>query len=260
MTAIDFAVFVDRLAAASGDAILPFFRTSLGVENKGGAGNFDPVTAADRAAETAMRTLIRQNFPDHGIIGEEFGNERTDAEYVWVLDPIDGTKSFITGMPAWGTLIALMRGGEPVYGMMHQPFTRERFTGDGRGARYTGPAGERALRVRRCAELSEALLMTTSPLLMQQADRDSFGRVEKAVRLSRYGGDCYAYCMLAAGHVDLVIETGLKPYDILPLIPIILGAGGIVTAWDGGAPTMGGRIIAAGDRRIHEAAMKVLIG
>jgi myo-inositol-1(or 4)-monophosphatase len=260
MTAIDFAVFVDRLAAASGDAILPFFRTSLGVENKGGAvGGGDGIEIA-RAAETAMRTLIRQNFPDHGIIGEEFGNERTDAEYVWVLDPIDGTKSFITGMPAWGTLIALMRGGEPVYGMMHQPFTRERFTGDGRGARYTGPAGARALRVRRCAELAEALLMTTSPLLMQQADRDSFGRVEKAVRLSRYGGDCYAYCMLAAGHVDLVIETGLKPYDILPLIPIILGAGGIVTAWDGGAPTMGGRIIAAGDRRIHAAAMKILIG
>ena len=260
MTAIDFAAFVERLAAVSGDAILPFFRTSLGVENKGVAGNFDPVTAADRAAETAMRTLIRENFPDHGIIGEEFGNERTDAEYVWVLDPIDGTKSFISGMPAWGTLIALTRGGEPVYGMMHQPFTRERFTGDSRSARYIGPAGERALRVRRCAELSEALLMTTSPLLMQQADRESFGKVEKAVRLSRYGGDCYAYCMLAAGHVDLVIETELKPYDILPLIPIIVGAGGIVTAWDGGAPTAGGRIIAAGDRRIHEAAMKVLNG
>ena len=260
MTAIDFAVFVDRLAAVSGDAILPFFRTSLGVENKGGAGNFDPVTAADRAAETAMRTLIRQNFPDHGIIGEEFGSERTDAEYVWVLDPIDGTKSFITGMPAWGTLIALMRAGEPVYGMMHQPFTRERFIGDGRGARYHGPAGERALRVRRCAELSEALLMTTSPLLMQQPDRESFGKVEKAVRLSRYGGDCYAYCMLAAGHVDLVIETELKPYDILPLIPIIAGAGGIVTTWEGGAPTAGGRIIAAGDKRIHEAAMQILNG
>jgi myo-inositol-1(or 4)-monophosphatase len=258
MTAIDFAVFVDRLAAVSGDAILPFFRTSLGVENKGGAGNFDPVTAADRAAETAMRTLIRQSFPDHGIIGEEFGNERTDAEYVWVLDPIDGTKSFITGMPAWGTLIALTRAGAPVYGMMHQPFTRERFVGDGRGAHYHGPAGERALRVRRCAELSEALLMTTSPLLMKDADRESFGKVEKAVRLSRYGGDCYAYCMLAAGHVDLVIETELKPFDIVPLVPIIAGAGGIITAWDGGTPTAGGRIIAAGDKRVHEAAMQVL--
>jgi len=258
MTAIDFAVFVDRLAAVSGDAILPFFRTSLGVENKGGAGHFDPVTAADRAAETAMRTLIRQNFPDHGIIGEEFGSERTDAEYVWVLDPIDGTKSFIAGMPAWGTLIALTRGGEPVYGMMHQPFTRERFTGDSNAARYRGPAGDRALRVRRCDKLGEAMLMTTSPLLMKAADRAAFGKVEQTVKLSRYGGDCYAYCMLAAGHVDLVIETELKPYDILPLIPIILGAGGMVTGWDGGSPTAGGRIIAAGDQRVHEAAMALL--
>src|SRR5258705_12315433 len=148
MTAIDFAVFVDRLATVSGDAILPFFRTSLGVENKGGAGNFDPVTAADRAAETAMRTLIRQNFPDHGIIGEEFGSERTDAEYVWGLDPIDGPKSFIAGMPAWGTLIALTRFGEPVYGMMHQPFTREPFTADGGAAPYRGQTVARDLLVR----------------------------------------------------------------------------------------------------------------
>ncbi|MEX2035845.1 MAG: histidinol-phosphatase [Xanthobacteraceae bacterium] len=260
MTAIDLAAFVDRLATVSGEAILPFFRTSLGVENKASGGAFDPVTAADRSAETAMRTLIRQSFPDHGIIGEEFGGERTDAEYVWVLDPIDGTKSFISGMPAWGTLIALTRAGEPVYGMMHQPFTRERFTGDGGSARYRGPAGERALRVRSCAALADAILMTTSPLLMKEADRGAFGKVEKVVRLSRYGGDCYAYCMLAAGHVDLVIETELKPHDILPLMPIIAGAGGIVTAWDGGSPNAGGRIIAAGDRRVHAAAMKVLAG
>ncbi len=193
MTAIDFAAFVDRLATVSGEAILPFFRTSLGIENKAGPGAFDPVTAADRAAETAMRTLIRRTFPDHGIIGEEFGSERTDAEYVWVLDPIDGTKSFITGMPAWGTLIALTRTGVPVYGMMHQPFVGERFTGDGGASHYRGPAGERALRVRRSADLSEALLMTTSPLLMKEDDRASFGKVEQAVRLSRYGGDCYAY-------------------------------------------------------------------
>ena len=258
MTAIDFAAFVDRLATVSGEAILPFFRTSLGIDNKGAPGTFDPVTAADRAAETAMRTLIRESFPDHGIIGEEFGNERTDAEYVWVLDPIDGTKSFIAGMPAWGTLIALTRGGQPVYGMMHQPFTREHFTGDSNAARYRGPAGERALHVRRCAQLNDALLMTTSPLLMKEADRAAFGKVEQAVKLSRYGGDCYAYCMLAAGHVDLVIETELKPYDIMPLIPIIAGAGGIVTAWDGGSPKAGGRIVAAGDRRMHEAAMRLL--
>src|SRR4029078_8005330 len=230
MTAVDFAPFVARLARVSGEAILPFFRTSLGVENKGGPGQFDPVTAADRAAENAMRTLIRQSFPEHGIVGEEFGNESAEAEYCWVLDPIDGTKSFIAGMPAWGTLIALTRGGEPVYRMSHQPFTRERFSGDGNAARYRGPAGDRARRVRRCDKLGDAMLMTTSPLLMKAADRAAFGQVEPAVKLSRYGGDCYAYCMLAAGHVDLVIETELKPYNIMPLIPIIAGAGGIVTA------------------------------
>jgi myo-inositol-1(or 4)-monophosphatase len=260
MTAIDFSAFVDQLASVSGDAILPFFRTSLSVENKGRGDAFDPVTAADRAAEAAMRTLIRRNFPDHGIIGEEHGSERAEAEFVWVLDPIDGTKSFICGMPVWGTLIALTRGGEPVYGMMHQPFTRERFTGDGGGARYRGPAGERALRVRRCESLSQATLGTTSPLLMNEVDREIFRKVERSVRLSRYGGDCYAYCMLAAGHLDLVIETELKPYDILPLVPIIKGAGGTVTAWDGGSPRAGGRVIAAGDPRVHEQAMKLLAG
>src|SRR6201989_3420644 len=171
MTAVDFAAFVDQLAGASSDAILPFFRTSLSVKNKAGLGKFDPVTAADRAAETAMRTLIRQNFPEHGIVGEEFGNERTDAEYCWLLDPIDGTKSFISGMPAWGTLIALTRFGEPVFGVMNQHFTRERFSGDGGAANYRGPAGARDLRVRACSALAEAVLFTTSPLLMNAADR-----------------------------------------------------------------------------------------
>ena len=260
MTAIDFSAFVNELATVSGETILPFFRTALSIADKGRPGSFDPVTAADHAAETAMRALIRRSFPDHGIIGEEFGSERADAEYVWVLDPIDGTKSFICGMPAWGTLIALLRSGEPVFGMMHQPFTRERFSGDGGAARYRGPAGERALRVRPCAALSDASLFTTSPRLMSSADRASFGRVEDAVRLSRYGGDCYAYCMLAAGHVDLVVETELKPYDVLPLVPIISGAGGVITTWEGGAPNAGGRIIAAGDKRVHAAAIDLLAG
>jgi myo-inositol-1(or 4)-monophosphatase len=258
MTAIDFTAFVDQLANVAGEAILPFFRTSLSVEDKGRGGGFDPVTAADRAAEAAMRALIRKNFPDHGIIGEEYGNERTEAEYVWALDPIDGTKSFICGLPVWGTLIALLRAGEPVFGMMHQPFTREHFTGDGAATSYRGPTGKRTLRVRRCGSLAEAILATTSPLLMQEADRAIFGRVEKAVRLSRYGGDCYAYCMLAAGHIDLVIETELKPYDVLPLIPIISGAGGIITSWEGGPAKDGGRIVAAGDARVHAAAMALL--
>jgi len=257
MTAIDFASFVDQLASASGDTILPFFRTALAVENKK-AGGFDPVTAADRAAENAMRALIRKTFPGHGIIGEEYGNERSDAEYVWVLDPIDGTKSFIAGMVAWGTLIGLMRFGEPVFGMMHQPFIGERFSGDGGAAHYRGRAGNRELRVRDCAKLSDALLFTTSPLLMNDADRAAFKRVEDAVKLSRYGGDCYAYCMLAAGQIDLVIETEIKPYDIIPLIPIITGAGGIVTTWENGPPQSGGRIVVAGDKRVHKAALAML--
>jgi myo-inositol-1(or 4)-monophosphatase len=259
VTAIDFSAFIDQLAKASGETILPFFRTSLSIGDKSRPGGaFDPVTAADRAAETAMRALIRRNFPEHGIIGEEFAEERPDAEYVWVLDPIDGTKSFISGMPAWGTLIGLLRFGEPIFGTMDQPFTRERFSGDGGAARYHGPAGRRDLRVRRCAGLSEAILYTTSPRLMKAVDRAAFGKVEETVRLSRYGGDCYAYCMLAAGHIDLVIETELKPHDVLPLVPIITGAGGVVTTWENGSPATGGRIVAAGDRRVHEAAVEML--
>jgi histidinol phosphatase-like enzyme (inositol monophosphatase family) len=257
VTVIDFTAFIGRLATASGETILPFFRTSLGIDNKS-IHDFDPVTEADRAAEAVMRRLIKASFPRHGIVGEEFGNEREDAEYVWVLDPIDGTKSFIAGFPIWGTLIGLLHRGTPVFGMMHQPYIGERFSGDSGSARYSGPSGERMLTVRRCGSLKEATSFTTSPRLMNAGDRAAFARVESEVRLTRYGGDCYSYCMLAAGHLDLVVETELKPYDIAALIPIITGAGGIVTTWEGGPAQNGGRIIAAGDRRVHEAAMKVL--
>ena len=257
MTAIDFSSFVDQLAGVSGDTILPFFRTALAIDNKKTRG-FDPVTAADRAAEQAMRVLIRKNFPGHGVIGEEYGAERTDAEYVWVLDPIDGTKSFITGMVAWGTLIGLMRFGEPVFGMMNQPFTREKFSGDGGAARYRGPGGNRVLHVRGCPSLDGAIMSTTSPLLMNDADRATFVCLEDKVRLSRYGGDCYAYCMLAAGLIDLVVETEIKPHDIVPLIPVITGAGGIVTTWENEPAQGGGRIVVAGDARVHQAAVEIL--
>ena len=260
MTAVDLKAFLDRLATVSGEVILPYFRTSLSVEDKSRGGAFDPVTAADRAAEQAMRALIRESFPGHGVVGEEFGADQGDAEYVWVLDPIDGTKSFISGMPAWGTLIALTHRGTPVLGMMHQPFVGERFSGDGAAAHYRGPAGERALMVRDCASLADAVLYTTSPRLMTEADRKQFSKVEEMVRLSRYGGDCYAYCMLAAGHIDLVIETELKPHDIIPLMPIIAGAGGVMTTWEGEPASAGGRIVAAGDKRVHAAAMEALRG
>jgi len=259
MSAVEFSSFVDQLASVSGETILPFFRTALAIENKM-PGGFDPVTAADRAAEDKMRATIRNNFPEHGILGEEYGAENADAEYVWVLDPIDGTKSFITGMVAWGTLIGLMRFGEPVFGMMHQPFTREKFSGDGGAAHYRGPAGNRDLRVRDCASLDDAIMSTTSPLLMNKSDRAAFGRLENAVKLSRYGGDCYAYCMLAAGLIDLVIETEIKPYDIVAVLPIVTGAGGIVTTWENGPAQAGGRIVVAGDSRVHAAAMEMLKG
>jgi len=258
VTVIDFSAFIGRLATASGETILPFFRTSLSIDNKSVSHDFDPVTEADRAAEAVMRRLIKSQFPQHGIVGEEFGNERTDADYVWVLDPIDGTKSFIAGFPIWGTLIALLHKGVPVFGMMHQPFIGERFSGDNKTSHYQGPSGERRLAVRRCAALKDATSYTTSPLLMNESDRAVFGRIERAVRLSRYGGDCYSYCMLAAGHLDLVVETELKPYDIAALIPIVTGAGGVVTNWEGNGAQDGGRIIAAGDARVHEAALKLL--
>jgi len=258
MGAVDFEAFVHQLADVSGQAILPFFRTAIGIEDKSRGTNFDPVTAADRAAEQAMRTLIKGAFPQHGVKGEEYDDDQPDAEFVWMLDPIDGTKSFIAGLPAWGTLIGLSRNGRPVYGMMHQPFVRERFYGDGAVARYRGPAGERALRVRPCGGLGEALMITTSPRLMNEADRARFEAVENEVQLSRYGGDCYAYCMVAAGHVDLVIETNLHDHDIVPLIPVIEGAGGIVTDWEGNPVLGGGRVVVAGDPRVHAAALEVL--
>jgi myo-inositol-1(or 4)-monophosphatase len=259
MSLIDFSQFVNELANLSGQAILPFFRTAIAPENKGGA-SFDPVTEADRAAEAVMRQLIKRTFPGHGIVGEEFGSEGEDADCVWVLDPIDGTKAFISGLPTWGTLIGLMRKGRPAYGMMHQPFTGERFYGDGGGSFYRGPGGERRLRARRCATLAEATIATTSPRLFTDEQRARYERVEAGTRLARYGTDCYAYCMVAAGHVDLVIEAGLQPYDIVALIPIIEGAGGIVTAWDGGSPAGGGAIVAAGDKRLHAAALELLNG
>ena len=271
MTAIDFTAFVERLAQVSGEVILPFFRSAIRAEDKSLGGVFDPVTEADRGAEAAMRRLIGQTFPAHGVIGEEYGADRPEAEYVWVLDPIDGTKSFVSGLPTWGTLIGLMHRGQPVYGMMAQPFTRERFSGDGKRAKLrtlapshgNGPPSEwatRSLHTRACATLAEATLMTTSPhLIRDEADQAAYARVERHVRLTRYGGDCYAFCALAAGFVDLVIETGLKPHDIVALTPIIQGAGGVVTTWDGASAAKGGRIIAAGDWALYDQARRLLL-
>jgi histidinol phosphatase-like enzyme (inositol monophosphatase family) len=258
VSAVDFTQFVEDLATASGQAILPYFRTHIGQDDKSGGGVFDPVTEADRAGEAIMRRMISAQFPEHGIHGEEFGVERPDADCVWVLDPIDGTRAFISGIPVWGTLIGLTRGGRAAYGMMHQPYTGERFYGDGQGAEMRGPAGTRKLLTRRCESLAAATVMTTSPALFKGAERAAYDAVEGKARLARYGTDCYAYCMLAAGHVDLVIESGLKPYDIVALIPIIEGAGGVVTTWQGTPATQGGQILASGDPRRHEEVLALL--
>lgn len=251
----DLVAFLDEMAAVSGAAILPHFRSRMAVENKLSGRAFDPVTVADRAAEEAMRRLLAERHPDHGILGEEFGRERLDAEHVWVLDPIDGTRAFISGLPVWGTLIGLKRAGRPVLGMMHQPFTGERFAGDGRRAWYRGPGGDRDLATRACGSLEEAVLFTTSPSLFTAEERPAYDRVESAVKLFRYGVDCYAYCMLAGGFVDVVIEAGLQPYDIVALIPVVEGAGGIVTTWTGGDASEGGRIVASGDPRLHQIVL-----
>ena len=260
MGPIDFTQFVNELATLSGQAILPFFRSGFSITDKSLGGAFDPVTEADRAGESAMRHLIKRTFPTHGIIGEEFGSEQVEAEYVWVLDPIDGTKAFMAGLPLWGTLIGLMRNRAPAFGMMHQPFTGERFFGDGGSASYRGPQGERRLMTRRCGSISEATISTTSPRLFTGEALAAYERVERETRFARYGCDCYAYCMLAAGHIDVVVETDLKPHDIVALIPIIEGAGGIVTSWDGGPAANGGSIAATGDRRLHDAVLRLLNG
>lgn len=251
--------FLRRLADASAAAIEPHFRAPLDIADKAGAGEiFDPVTEADRAAEKAMRALIAEHFPGHGILGEEFGTERGDAAMLWVLDPIDGTRAFMAGLPVWGTLVGLLEDGKPAYGMMHQPYTGELYLGDGHEAWLQDRRGERRLAVRSCAGLAEATLMTTSPFLFSPAERAAYGRVEAGARLARYGTDCYAYCQLAAGHVDIVVEAGLAAYDIAALIPIVEGAGGLVTTWKGGPASSGGRVLAAGDRRVHAEAMAAL--
>jgi inositol-phosphate phosphatase/L-galactose 1-phosphate phosphatase/histidinol-phosphatase len=249
-----FLALASDLADAAGEAIRPHFRQRIAVDDKA---DLSPVTIADRNAEAAMRPLIAARFPDHGIIGEEYGAERETAEFVWVLDPIDGTKSFISGVPLFGTLIALANRGRPILGIIDQPISRERWIGAaGRPTLFNGAP----VRVRPCASLAAATLFATSPDMFVGADREAFGRVAEAAKLVRFGADCYAYGLLALGFVDLVIEASLKPYDFSAMLPIIEGAGGIASDWHGAKLTVGsdGRVVVAGDRRTHEAALRLL--
>ncbi len=249
--------FLNLLADAAALQTLPRFRSGIGVANKE-AGGFDPVTEGDRAAETAIRDLIGQHFPDHGILGEEHGNVGLDREYVWVIDPIDGTRAFISGLPVWGTLIGLYHNGKAIAGIIDQPFTGERYLADEAGSWYTGPGGERKLNTRDCGGLSNATLFTTSPHLYTGDIEQKYRQVESRVQLFRYGCDCYAFALLAGGHVDLVIECGLKPYDVGGIISVVERAGGVMTTWDGGPAEMGGNVIAAATPQLHAEALKLL--
>jgi histidinol phosphatase-like enzyme (inositol monophosphatase family) len=254
--------FAHVLADISGEAILPHFRKTRIVKNKSGNAGFDPVTAADRSAERAIRKAIVQRFPSHGVIGEEYGTRAGEGRYSWLIDPIDGTRAFITGSPLWGTLIGLRDGPMPVVGLMNQPFTGERFWSEGRQAQWRRADGKaRRIKTRSCARLADAILTTTHPeMFAAPTDGERFERIRSRVRMTRYGGDCYAYCLLAAGFIDIVVEAGLKTYDIVPLVPIIEAAGGVVTTWAGEPALDGGRVVAAGDPRIHKEALAILQG
>lgn len=252
------------LAAAE---TIRWFRGRGGVENKAGDGGpagvqgaFDPVTEADRAAERAMRDEILARFPDHGIDGEEFPPANPGATIRWILDPVDGTAAFVMGWPMWGSLIALTEAQRPLIGLFDQPFTRERVWSDGAATFFrTAEGAERPLRTRPCENLRDAYLSTTHPDYFSTPEAgEAFAAVRKAARTTRFGGDCYAYVMLAAGYSDLIVESGLKPHDIAALIPIIEAAGGVVTTWDGAPAAAGGNIVAAGDPRVHQAALKLL--
>ena len=258
----EFLAFAHRLADRSAEVILPYFRALDGVEDKSSSNKFDPVTSADRAAEEVIREQIAAKWPAHAMMGEEFGLQpgiENKPEYCWIVDPIDGTRSFISGVPLWGTLIGLNRNGQPLLGLMNQPFTGERFWSTADRSWYRGPGGERRLGTRQCSALAAATLLSTGPDMF--ADPDDLARFDSfsaAVKLRRFGTDCYGYCMLAAGHADLVVEAGLHDYDIAPLIPIVERAGGRVTTWDGEPATSGGRIVASGDPKLHDAALQAL--
>ena len=228
--------------------------------SKEGNGAFDPVTIADRQAEQAMRQVISRRRPADAILGEEFGTREGASGLTWILDPIDGTRAFICGAPTWGVLVAVATEAGPVLGLIDQPHTGERFYGGPGEAVLLHGAAESQLAVRTCPELSQATLLTTFPEIGSADEKRAFDRVRDRVRLTRYGLDCYAYALLALGHVDLVIEAGLHSYDIAAPIAVIEAAGGVVTDWKGGPAHAGGRVVAAGDRGLHAQALALLQG
>ena len=254
----EYLEFACHVAEAAGRAILPHFREVIPVEDKGGAREYDPVTEADRAAEAVIRAEIARAYPTHGILGEEHGRAQGTSPFTWVIDPIDGTKSFILGQLHWGTLVALNDGTRPVAGVMHQPFVGETFAGAiGEAAYRRRRAARRELRTRACARIGEAIVATTDPRHFRSVRQlDAYHVATDGARLVRYGGDCYCYTQLAMGLTDIVIETGLQPYDVQALIPLIEAAGGVITDWQGGRCDQGGDVLACGDPALHAALIE----
>jgi myo-inositol-1(or 4)-monophosphatase len=254
----EYARFAELLTAAAGREILPYFRTRPGMDNKLESG-FDPVTAADRGAERAMRGLIESTFPDHGIVGEEYGDRPARSPFTWILDPVDGTRSFVCGMTSWATLVGLTYEDRPMVGVMHQPYIGETFVGTP-GASFLNHAGRSTrLKASSTASLPEAIATTTAPHLYRSEPQQRFlAALNSAVRFMRYDGDSYFFCMLAAGQIDVAVDAGLQSYDIAALIPIIEGAGGIIATWDGGTAVRGGDILAAANRDLFDQASALL--
>ena len=252
-----FARFALQAAHDAGVAILPHFRAPIDVEDKGGPRGYDPVTAADRAAEAVIRTAITERFPDHGIDGEEHGRVAGRSPFTWVIDPIDGTRSFILGHLHWATLIALHDGERPIVGVAHQPFVAETFIAVNGRSEWRRGDELRPLRTRRCSRIDEAIVATTDPRHFRTPTQlDAYAAATGGARLVRYGGDCYCYTQLAMGLVDVVIETGLQSYDIQALIPLIRNAGGVITDWQGDPCDGGGDVLACGDPALHQALLR----
>ncbi|WP_375228463.1 histidinol-phosphatase [Roseobacter sp. S98] len=248
----------NEMADAARAAILPFFRNAGTLTDNKLDDGFDPVTEADRAAELAMRDVLARHRPDDGILGEEFGALSGKTGLTWVLDPIDGTRGFISGTPTWGVLIAVADSAGPFFGMIDQPYIGERFCGSDAGAFCDGPLGRRDLRTRKDNSLAQATVFTTFPEVGSEEEGAGFHAVASGAKLTRYGMDCYAYALVAAGHADLVIEAGLQPYDIQAPIAVVEAAGGIVTDWQGGPAHMGGRAVAAANPDLHAEALEIL--
>ncbi len=250
--------FARALAAAAAGEILPLFRSNARIDVKSGP-VWDPVTEGDRAGERIIRKMIEERYPDHAIEGEEFGYKEGRSGFTWILDPIDGTRAFVCGLPFWATLIGLMFERKPVIGLMSQPFVGEMFYGNPDGAWHARGGEVQPIRTRTGVGLKDATIGTTAPELYRtERDKASFGRLSQAARLTRFGGDAYFYAVVAAGHLDIALDAGLQPYDIAPLLPIILGAGGAAAEWTGGNPAEGGNVITAGSEALLEEALAVM--